>query len=78
MAVVAVLLNSQTVEGTKLTQRNGYQIPEDSTLLELERQHNYYKQYTSDQSYGQVSEDINEAIFATDQHQARNGEVMQQ
>jgi hypothetical protein len=61
MAVVAVLLNS--VEAAKLRQRNS---PDDSTLLELERQHNYYKRYTQDSSYGQVSEDINEAILATD------------
>jgi len=46
MAVVAVLLNSSSVKGVKVKQRNDYGAPEDSTLLELERQHNYYKHYT--------------------------------
>ena len=43
MAVIALLFNSSSVQGAKLRQRNGYMIPEDDTLLELERQHHYYK-----------------------------------
>ena len=46
MAVVALLLNSESVEATKLKQRNGYYLEDTSLLQEsesMERQHNYYK-----------------------------------
>jgi len=49
-------------------------MPEDDTFLELERQHNYYKQYTEDLTL--VSEDIDNAIEASDRHNAQNADVM--
>lgn len=46
MAVAALLLNSNSVEGAKLKQKNGYLMDDTSLVQEsskIERNHNYYK-----------------------------------
>jgi hypothetical protein len=48
MAVVALLLNSESVEATKLKQKNGYFLEDSSLVQESDRNHNYYKTARAD------------------------------
>ena len=63
MAVVALLLNSESVEATKLKQRNGY-YPEDTSLLQesesMERNHDYYKKARAEEMLAQQNAFVND------------------
>lgn len=60
MAVVALLLNSESVEATKLKQKNGYFLEDSSLVQESDRNHNYYKTARADQMLAQESEMVND------------------
>ena len=63
MAVVALLMNSESVEGAKLKQRNGYYLEDTSLLQEsesMQRNHNYYKKARAEEMLAQQNAFVND------------------
>lgn len=63
MAVAALLLNSNSVEGAKLKQKNGYLLDDTSLVQEsqnIERNHNYYKQARAEELFAQEQAFVND------------------
>lgn len=59
MAVAALLLNSNSVEGAKLKQKNGY-LMDDTSLVQINKNHDYYKKARAEELYAQEQSFVND------------------